>query len=171
MGKVPPLGPCAFWCFLPGALGDADYSPGAEQPGGICVLMIQQALAGCREHAACNCRCGTRLDDTVLAALGGRWTDAQPFKHSGGNSGKGKGWNHTGHSPARALLSAAPCWDSHAAAKHLCQAQTQIPHQQQNIKLQNHLTRNVPIYWGCVSRAPACSFLPAGCPSLSSSGR
>lgn len=95
------------------------------------------------------------------------------FKHSRDNTGKGKGWNLTcaSHSPAKALLGAAPSWDLHTAANHLRQTQTQIFNQQQNIKLQNYLTRNVQVYWGCVSRTPAYKFLPAGHPSLSPSGR
>ena len=95
------------------------------------------------------------------------------FKHSGGNTGKG--WKlrtaSAGHSPLTALLSAAASWDLHAAANHLPQTQTQTFDQQQNIKLQNYLTRNVQVSWGCASRTPACKFLPAVGPSLSSSGR
>ena len=48
-----------FWYALHGALGDADYNPRAERSGVICVLMIQQALAACREHRACNCHRST----------------------------------------------------------------------------------------------------------------
>lgn len=75
---IPQEGPCAFWYFLHGALGEADYNARSEQPGVICVLMIKQALAVCRKHSVCNCHCSTRQDHTVLAALGGRETDAQP---------------------------------------------------------------------------------------------